>query len=95
MKCQGDRGRGSHSCPSGDAEGRSGRQMYSDVVTDIVMDWIWVRSGGSQVSSLSSGLTVEAPSPEMGKTNTAGGGGAGAQEFCFELEILKLFQALG
>lgn len=30
--------------------------------TDIVMDWIWVRSGGSQVSSLSSGLTVEAPS---------------------------------
>lgn len=30
--------------------------------TDIVMGWIWVRCGGSQVSSLSSGLTVEAPS---------------------------------
>ena len=26
--------------------------------------------------------------------NAAGGGGAGAQEFCFELEILKSFQAL-
>ena len=28
-KCQGDQGRGSHSCPSGDAKGRSRRQMYS------------------------------------------------------------------
>ena len=30
----------------------------------------------------------------MGKMNAACGGGAGAQEFHFELEILKSFQAL-
>ena len=58
------------------------------------MDWKCGRSGGSQVSSLSSGWTVEAPPPEMGKMNAVGGGRAGAQEFCFELEILKSFQAL-
>ena len=49
-----------------------------------------------RVSGLQPELRVDSGSaiPEMGKMNAACGGGAGAQEFHFELEILKSFQAL-
>lgn len=95
-KQQGDQGQGCHSCPGGLGGGLGGGQRWaSDIFWkqnpwDVVMDWIWGRrSGGSQVSSLSSGWTVEVSFPEMGKMNAADGGGSEAEEFCFELEIPK------